>query len=384
MNNYFCVLPFYAKEFKTPETTPCCLLPIGTDVEQVKRDMLDGQRSTACGKCWHLEDRGVKSDRQIKNEIFDFYADKDIDAVESECNQGNYSTRIVKLHTSNLCNSSCVTCNGLASSLWANIRKDDGSYLLNETQERIRRLKPDDSAGNKVWSAHLAWLEGKVQEKETYINFVPKSVFEDINYKDLVMLSFVGGEPLLEKKNFQALEQLLAHNNTNCFISLVSNGSVELTADQKHILSQFKNVNICLSIDGIEERFEYMRHPLKWSVLLDNIKLFRELNYILSVSYLVSNVNVLYYKETVAWFNSQKLPYNHNMVFDPPYFSPYALPIEVKNSIDISSIPKVQGERDLANFRLAIEELQEQDRLKNISLKDYMPEFYNIVKRYQV
>jgi len=33
---------------------------------------------------------------------------------------------------------------------------------------------------------------------------------------------------------------------------------------------------------------------------------------------------------------------------------------------------------------LAIEELQEQDRLKNISLKDYMPEFYNIVKRYQV
>ena len=72
------------------------------------------------------------------------------------------------------------------------------------------------------------------------------------------------------------------------------------------------------------------------------------------------------------------------MVFDPPYFSPYALPIEVKNSIDLSSIPKVQGERDLANFRLAIEELQEQDRLKNISLKDYMPEFYNIVKRYQV
>ena len=56
----------------------------------------------------------------------------------------------------------------------------------------------------------------------------------------------------------------------------------------------------------------------------------------------------------------------------------------LKNSIDISSIPKVQGEKDLANFRVAIEELQEQDRLKNISLKDYMPEFYNIVKRYQV
>jgi hypothetical protein len=127
-----------------------------------------------------------------------------------------------------------------------------------------------------------------------------------------------------------------------------------------------------------------MRHPLKWSVLLDNIKLFRELNYILSVSYMVSNVNVLYYKETVDWFDSQKLPYNHNIVDDPYYFSPYALPIEVKNSIDISSIPKVQGEKDLANFRVAIEELQEQDRLKNISLKDYMPEFYNIVKRYQV
>tara|TARA_R110000822_G_scaffold164081_3_gene304396 strand:- start:20 stop:1060 length:1041 start_codon:yes stop_codon:yes gene_type:complete len=338
MNNYFCVLPFYSKEFKRPENTPCCLLPVGTNVDQLRQDMLGGKRSSACQKCWTLEDQEVKSDRQIKNETFDFYADKDIGLVEQDCKASNYSTRIVKVHTSNLCNSTCVTCNSGASSAWATLRKEKTFYI------------------------------------------VPSDTFDEINYKDLVMLSFVGGEPLIEKKNFWALEQLIANNNTNCFISLVTNGSIELSDKQKDILAKFKNVNICLSIDGIEKRFEYMRYPLKWDTLLDNITFFRKLNFIVTVSYCVSNINAMYYQETVDWFARQNLPYNHNMVFDPSYFSPYALPIDIKNKINVSHIPKVTKEDDLVLFNQAIKELRVQDQLKRISIKDYMPEFFDIIQ----
>jgi hypothetical protein len=338
MNNYFCVLPFYSKEHFNNHTTPCCLLPSDVDLEQVKQDMLDSKRTTACQKCWTLEDQNIKSDRQIKNESFDFYANKDIQRIEDECQKGEYSTQIVKLATSNLCNSTCVTCDSTASSAWATLRKQKTFQILPDTQ------------------------------------------LDSIDYKNLVMLSFVGGEPLIEKKNFWVLEQLIEHNNTNCFISVVTNSSIELSSKQKDILSKFTNVNVCLSIDGVGKRFEYMRYPLKWDTLLENIKSFRQLNFMLSVSYVVSNVNAMYYQETIDWFDSMGLTHNHIIVSNPAYFSPHALPIAIKNKVNVTHIPKVEGADDLVKFNEAIKELQIQDQLKKISIKDYMPEFFDLIQ----
>jgi len=300
--------------------------------------MLDGKRAPACQKCWALEDQNIKSDRQIKNESFDFYADKDIQQIEDACQKGEYSTQIVKLGISNLCNSTCVTCGSIASSAWATLRKQKTFQIL-----------PD----NKI---------------------------NGIDYKNLIMLSFVGGEPLMENKNFWILEQLIEHNNTNCFISVITNSSIELSSKQKDILSKFTNVNVCLSIDGVGKRFEYMRYPLKWDILLENIKLFKQLNFMLSVSYVVSNVNAMYYQETIDWFDSMGLTHNHTMVSEPAYFSPHALPIGIKNKVNVTHIPKVEGADDLVQFNAAIKELRIQDQLKKISIKDYMPEFFDLIQ----
>lgn len=338
MNNYFCVLPFYSKELNHIINTPCCLLPNDSNVQNIQQEMLNGQRPSACKKCWSLEDQGKKSDRQIKNESFDYYTNKDINQIEEDCRNGKFSTQIIKLYTSNLCNSTCVTCNSNFSTAWATLRKEKTFQIL------------------------------------------PDNQLDSIDYKNLVMLSFVGGEPLMEQKNFWVLEQLIEHNNTNCFISVVTNSSIELSSKQKDILSKFTNVNICLSIDGVGKRFEYMRYPLKWDTLLENIKLFRQLNFMLSVSYVVSNVNAMYYQETIDWFDSMGLSHNHIIVSMPAYFSPHALPIAIKNKVNVAHIPKVEGADDLVKFNEAIKELKIQDQLKKISIKDYMPEFFELIQ----
>jgi len=339
MNNYFCVMPFYGARYDhSGYRGPCCLIDRRADIKQIQTDMLAGVRPQACDKCWTVEDSGNYSDRQLKNSTFDHYVDKDINFIEEDCRDGNYSKKIFQINTSNLCNSTCVTCGPNFSTAWATI-------------QGIKTFKQ-----------------------------ISTSVLEKLPFDDIIMLNFVGGEPLFERKNFDILERLIDCGNTNCFISFTTNGSVDLSDQQYYILSQFKNINICLSIDGVGPVFEYLRYPLKWNILLDNINFFKSINVQMSVSYTISNLNIFYYDETISWFNSQGFNYNHNLVSYPVHFSPASLPISVKHKLNTHLISAHNhSEIDEGNFVMACKEIKRQDQLKNISIKDYLPEFYNII-----
>lgn len=333
-------MPFYGAEYDQSGryTTPCCLLPTNTDIKQLQAEILNDERPIACQKCWSLEDQGKTSDRQLKNAMFDFYTNKDIQFIEEDCRSGTVSPRIIKLYTSNLCNSTCVTCGPFASTAWATLKKIKTFKITNQ------------------------------------------SILDSVILTDVIMITFVGGEPLYEKKNFELLEKLIEIGNTACFISMTTNGSVELTTYQLNILKQFSNVNLCLSIDGVGPVFEYMRYPLKWSTLLTNIEIYRNLNINLSVSYTISNLNVLYYNKTIEWFEQLGLPYNHNVVNYPMHFSVNALPEETKKQLPISLFRPHRLSDDL-QFTKCLNEIKKQDQLKNISINDFLPEFVNIVNQ---
>ena len=340
MNDSFCVLPFYSTEYQYNGTTPCCLVPVGTDVTLLQSEMLAGQRPKICQQCWTLEDQGITSDRQIKNQTFDFYSNRAIELIKQDCSEGKFSEQIVKINSSTLCNSTCFTCKDLnASSSWAT-------------------------------------LLGK--KKEIVINPCDQS---KINWADLKMLSLLGGEPLYDSANFDRLEHLIAVGNTDCFISIVTNGSVELTDQQLSILKQFKNLNFCLSIDGVGPVFEYLRYPLKWPRLLSNIELYRSLGIQLSASYTISNLNIAYYDETVSWFESQGLEYNHNVINYPRHYSPNALPKHIKESLkSVAHLFTDHTASDDADYLKLLEDIDLQDKLKNISIQDYLPKLVDLFK----
>lgn len=338
MSNTFCVMPFYGAEYhQTGYTSPCCLMT-DHNINEVRAAMLDGGKPSSCSACWKLEEKGIKSDRQIKNESYDFYADIDIRQVFDNCKNGEFSPQIVKLYTSNLCNSACVTCGPGFSTYWQSIK------------------------GMPI-----------------QLNAMNNSVLDDIDFSNIKMLSILGGEPLYDKNIFYILQRLLDNNNTDCFISFVTNGNVKLTKQQISLLSSFKNLDICVSIDGIGAVYEYMRYPLKWADLEDNIKQFRQFSRYVSVSYTLSNVNVLYYEETVAWFRENNLPFNHNLVTTPKYFNINALPEAIKKQY--SSVITFFGphtEQDDILFRTAVDEIAKQDKLKNTSAAASISKFVNL------
>lgn len=352
MNNYFCVLPFFGYEYYPNGGSHCCVLPKDYNIDSIRNSILAKERSPYCNACWSLEDHGLISDRKLKNSVFDFYTDKDIRYVEEDVRQGKYKTTMIKTSISNTCNSTCVTCNSGSSSAWAPLEiklKITPNRPISMTQEQIDKM---------------------------------------LDFKELVSLNLVGGEPLYEKLNFYILEKLLEHGNDKCFIQITTNGSVRVSNYHKDLLTKFKNVNINLSIDGVGKVFEYMRFPLKWDDLLENLVFFKMLTENVSVSYTTSNLNVLYHNETIEWFKKNNLNYHFNPVISPFHFKPSALPKAVKEEIfkkygktaDLEFfIGPEHTAKDDEDFAKMLAVIKDQDRVKGISINDYLPEFCQLI-----
>ena len=163
-------------------------------------------------------------------------------------------------------------------------------------------------------------------------------------------------------------------------MSVVTNGSCALTLTQFQTLSKFQNLNICLSIDGVGKRFEYMRYPLSWELLCNNLEQFKKITSNISVSAMISNVNIFYYSELMEFFHDQKLNYLCKQIDQPQHFSPGNLPDEFKQQV-LDNNPEYQdqvksflniGAYSTGLFKKCCDELQHQDTLKNIKISDYM------------
>lgn len=334
----YCVLPFYGWEY--PQNKSCCYFPEQFDLAAVKSDMLAGRRPSACQACWNLEDRGIKSDRILKNETFDFYYKKNLSDLLHECKEGKNHINHYKIDTSNTCNATCVTCGSHASSAWGKLEKKNGLV----PRRHWRMTQP---AATKL-----------------------------IDYKTAMSVNFRGGEPLLSKTNFYILEQLIKAKNTDCFVSFQTNGSLIPNKEQEALLSRFKNLNFSFSIDGVGPVFEYLRYPLKWSQLETTLAWFRQRNIDVSVMYTISNLNVLYHQQTMSWFEQNHLNYQVNLVYDPAWFAPNALPESAKRHINFDFVDCAQ---DQANYELFLTKIAEQDRWKGIHMRDYLPELCELL-----
>jgi sulfatase maturation enzyme AslB (radical SAM superfamily) len=274
----------------------------------------------------------------------DYLLDLNLDNIENISTKKGFNPVKVKLATSNLCNGQCITCNSSLSSSWAA-------------------------------------LEGKSTQYKTF-----DLTQLDINWAEIVSLSFVGGEPMLEKQNFAVLETLVEQHNTNCFVSFVTNGSIELSQYQLEILSKFPRLNVCVSIDGTGNSFEYMRYPLQWQRLVNNIGLFKTVGEV-SVSCMISNLNIYYYSQFVDFFRDTGINYLCKQITDPTIFVPGNLPESakavirsnnIKYAVEVDSFLNT-GSYNPEKYQRFKKEIARQDALKGINITDYMPVVANFL-----
>jgi MoaA/NifB/PqqE/SkfB family radical SAM enzyme len=274
-------------------------------LEDARQRSIAGEKLKMCNRCWSEEEFGHTSERQYLLEDLPV----NLDYTKQEYYIGG--PRHINIKVSNICNLRCRTCQSL------------DSYLYH--------------------------IEGEFYEKKHNITGTPytlekfKKHFTDLQLdelfefsKNLERIELYGGEPFLDDQIPKYLLRLIdagMSKNIDLFVS--TNATHELTDTWRKIFSNFNNVIINTSIDGIGEQFTYMRHPGKWEVAEQNLREFfllrqesSRINVIPVVT--VSALNVWNVPEVFEYFKQYDVEPFTILVQWPSYYCVNVLPNTVK------------------------------------------------------
>ena len=326
----FCVIPWYSRELDLVTGTErvCCWIDDAVSRQDLQIKFKSYEQPEECNKCWQAELRGHESRRQMENRFLDYKMDRDITVLQQDALCSEISPNMYQLFLGSTCNGTCVTCGSHASSSWRALEQKTISIRAEQQQSQLH-----------------------------FDQFA-----ETIDWCNAKRFNLLGGEPLLIHRSFDILRALLHAHNTDCRVSFVTNGSVTPSDNQIKIIQQFSDISCCVSIDGIDKLFEYIRYPLSWPKMLSNITLYREIFSEVIVSFTVSNLNYHARKDIINWFQDQKLLYIENYVTSPPWF---------RFNVDPS--------HEL--WPRFVKEISHQDEIKGINIENYLPHIADLIQK---
>jgi sulfatase maturation enzyme AslB (radical SAM superfamily) len=155
------------------------------------------------------------------------------------------------------------------------------------------------------------------------------------------------------------------------------------------LTKNFKKLEIRLSIDGINEQFEYMRYGAKYHDVIENAKKFSALeNSDFEVICTVSSYNFLYLDEYDAEFQKYNWSVFYNIVMSPARIMLFNIPDIVKKDIKLSpKFKDIENHINSQNYDMkAWEEFVDYTKLidenRGLDMGKIFPKFYQLVKKH--
>jgi len=241
-------------------------------INEVKETMQTGWHPN-CEQCKLVEDVGLNSAREKHNNIFSKGKEGDLTFVDMSLN--------------NQCNISCRMCNDTISSSW-----------------------------------------GKITGYQSSVQF---DALDQIDWTKVKRIKYTGGEPFVTKEikhiiDIAAENNIILHFNTNCTFF-----------PEKYIdkLLSLKKVYVALSIDGIGDIAEYVRHGTNWHSANNIIE--HWLSYKdqiqFNINTCVQAYNIHQFKKIQEFADKHNTILNAEPIQDPSYFSLNALPVEYVDTV---------------------------------------------------
>ena len=249
--------------------------------------------------CWFREYIDATDISDYRKQLSEMDIEKTCDYCIKQDKGGEYSYRqhfkhedeiSVTVSFDNICNLKCITCTPANSSL---IIPDMYADLSN----------PENVTARKFYATI-----GKQAPKK--ISFL-KDMLNNIDFTNhRLNFSILGGEPLINPAIFEFLdwlvEQPYAHKT---LLSVTTNGTTYNEKLLKYI-ERFNIVGVQLSIDGVENDFEYIRSGANFKQLEKVCDSFYELkqkysNFNMGCHYTLSWMNCLKFADFYNWMHSR-------------------------------------------------------------------------------
>ena len=360
------------------EVTSCCFapdVPLGNlrastlaqiwndaPMRKLRLNMLKDEPSAQCWRCYERESIGGYSRRVDFNQDFAHH----LPFVTTTLPDGSVPRMnmvYLDFRFSNVCNFSCRTCDPSTSSAWY----DDGIKLSGQANPATRIVRAIDDP-------HETW-----RQLEPLLD-------------DVEVVYFAGGEPLITDEHYRVLTHLIETKRTHVHLRYSTNFST-LTYKSFDVMAlwrKFENVQVQASIDGTEERGEYIRKGQIWEQVLVNRERLEHLcphvGFDLSATVLILNALHMpdLHRECVALGLIRPHQLGLNILFDPHHLRLQVLPSELKEEMraryrnHIDNYIKPLGEHAdgmQEKFEAVLHFLNEQD------MSNKLPEFQDMTRR---
>jgi organic radical activating enzyme len=279
-------------------------------VKEIRDELREGGEPANCETCWIDERNGKESKRIQYNQYWNnFYGDQ-----HTVWDQEPTKVIDAQLIFDNTCNLKCRSCNTNYSSKWREEAIDRGVPFW-EPSDEVDMMDPEKS---KFWTEIDNWTN------------------------DILRLEIMGGEPFYMKQ-FREFARMLIEKKTSQRISLTlsTNGTIANTELLESMAANFKDLAFSVSIDGIEDRFTYLRHPGDWEVTKANLDYYYELHVNKSypvnvqITHTVTALNVMYLPEFYDYFRNRWPQFKiwNNIAHYPKWLTCAVLPNFAKKQI---------------------------------------------------
>jgi hypothetical protein len=215
-----------------------------------------------CDECRYRESKGLHSPRleSLQRPVFDGVDNNAATSIEIQIDKD--------------CNGACLICGPWNSTTWE------------KYENKIRHISVNE-------------VEDTVASSHKLIDEIVKVV----DFSAVKEILFLGGEPLRTNSHLRLLENIATPENVT--VKYISNGSYRPDSETLSTWTQFKEIALIFSIDAIEDQFNYLRWPLQWHQVENNLQFLRDLPYsnikIKGFSYTTTPFSLFYHDRYDAW-----------------------------------------------------------------------------------
>lgn len=215
--------------------------------KNIRLNMLEGNWSGACTRCFESESMGGVSRRNIENEQYSHLIENLIKTT-SENGEIQVECKSIDYRLGNLCNLKCRMCSPQSTNAWIN--------EWNQAKPELEKITP----AQRLEYENYDWIE----KDFLLVEFKKKLAFAK-------HIHFAGGEPLITPQMAKMLQTCVDLGVSEEIILSYNTNLTKLPLNVLELWKNFKEVKILCSVDGFGEINNYIRHPSKWEVIDKNL-----------------------------------------------------------------------------------------------------------------